>query len=292
MTGGTPQLFPSAPYLSDKARFPRGYTPERMQDVVRNGPRVYGPSVSGSQSDPQVIAAQKAAKLPNRRVRDNLARSTVSMGGEMKNTQIFTGQQFDTNHITGGPTGGEYHKPVEGGRMHTVKLAPGLEDTPVLIHELGHLDSFASGRGHSSYRSPEAKGAEEAYADDYAVRNFRDRRGRASATPEGGYTRAARSYQTDHRFAQQYLASRETLPPKDNSTPRPEGWPRNHVEGQLPLLDRVSTGFDNHETADWDYTHESGMKRETSTPHPTRRARVAQADIDSAKAAVLKSMGR
>lgn len=257
--GGTPQLFPSAPLLSDRARYPRGYTPARQAEVRGNGPRVYGPQ-------PTV-----------RRVRDNLARSTVPMGGPLRQTNVYANADFEKNHITGGTTAGEYRPPSDTVSSHSVLLGPGQEDNPVLIHELGHLDSFVSQRGHSSYRTHEAKGAEEAYADDFAVRNFRDRRGRAPS-PEGGYTGSVKAGKTDPAFARQYRDSRQTLPDERaqriahtekllNSHPL---LPSGHVPGQLPLLEGDMTGSPEagDERVKWDYTNEqkdAGVQRDA--PH-------------------------
>lgn len=283
--GGTPQLFSTKEMLSDKARYPRGYTPERMRDVVENGPRIFGPTVSGSQSSPAVIEARKAAALPARRVRDNLARSTVPMGGALKQTHISTGAEFDKNHITGGETGGTYRHPTNPQFPHRISLAPGMEDNPVLIHEVGHLDSYVNERDHSSYRTKQAQGAEEAYADDFAVRNFRDRRGRPP-TPDGGYTRDVRAGKTDPAFAQQYKASRQTAVDHVQAEldRRHPLLPANHVPGQMPLLQGSMTGHGPDEVADWKYNAAyetdlpgAGLQRETETPHLTNNARAIRA---------------
>lgn len=276
--GGTPQLFSTKEMLSPKARYPRGYTPERQREVHQNGPIVWPPQQSGSASE-----RSRMSMAPVRRVRDNLARSAVPMGGEMRDTIIETGVEFAPNHITGGQTAGQYHAPREGyGKAHRIMLAHGQEDNPTLIHEIGHLDSFATGRGHSSYRTQEAKGAEEAYADDFAVRNFRDRRGR-TPNPSGGYAKSVEAGKTDPAFARQYRTSRQThIERTQAQLDRHPLLPPGHVPGQVPLLDGSMTG--NHEAGDervkWDYTAEqkaAGVSRETDEAYLSPRAAQSRA---------------
>lgn len=286
--GGTPQLFSTKEMLTDRARYPRGYTPGRMREVRSSGLSVYGhrpvESVDeDARRDRRIAMGQR--NVSERQVRENIARSTIDITGQgtlFKRTQIQVVDKasLGTNHVTGGDVGGTHSagpyqyvgsdgetKVEEGGDRHFIKVAHGLEQYPTVIHELGHAVSYNAGRAHSSYHTDVHQGAEEAFADDFAARNWRDRRGQAHPDPQG-YGRHGRGGMKSPAFADAYFGHRETMPDlRAQRIAKTERLlsgidhpliPPGHVPGQIPLLEGDMTG--SHASGDervkWDYTRE------------------------------------
>lgn len=265
--GGTPQLFPTRDMLSDKARWPRGFTPERQAEVadalghyrssrvardkVHRDKRLNGTTLSqqGQRESGQIEAVR------------TVARSTVPVEHLAGLRGKF--RVVPPSELNGAVASGQYDE------THGVQIAGGAHRGPTPIHEIGHhVSSHILGTEHSAYEHPEQMGAEEAYAENYAEEHFRDRRGRPLSTPRADPSSWTRGGQRGGRYGGFHegwdeerkgspaAARRAALPEK-----RPPGLPSGHVTGQMPLLDHVSTqGADGRTTVDWDYTHDSGLK--------------------------------
>jgi hypothetical protein len=234
--GSQGTLFSGGTKYSSDARFPRGYTPERREEVagrivapsghprdeggVRTGTRslnykdvTYG--YKGSTLNPP----EHVSREPIRRVVDTVARSTVpasdledKSGGQLT---VRTGIQFAPTEGDSLGTAGQYHAFVRHPEVH---LGPGFEDKPTVIHEIGHHVSHQQGTDHSEYYNAREQGQEEAFADNYADTHYRDRKGRPE--PRGTYAGGIRSPKRNETFFEAYHGMRETtgpqLHPQDN----------------------------------------------------------------------------
>lgn len=180
-SGGTEQRTP-------ESRQPRKYSPERMRAVTEHI------------GDSGVIEGQaNYAKL-----RQNIARSTAPITDipSYVNHPISGEPQtrIKINSPRGGiPASGDYSLATGN-----IRVRPGWESTPTVIHEIGHHSRVISGQftGMSSFYK---LGIEEAAADDYSVRHFRDRRGNSVKPGEIG-TYPSRG---SHEFAVSYKAARK-----------------------------------------------------------------------------------
>lgn len=154
-------------------RYPRGYTPERQISVLAN-------------LHPETYAALKSEPT-TRAIVDNVKRSSVPVE-TIRNVKFVGagGPMGRQRGMHGGLTiGGSYQgttkfnedfsRKILGG---VVKVAAGQEDNTTPIHELGHHQSRLLERPSSKYDTPARKGADEGFAETFAERNWRDRRGR------------------------------------------------------------------------------------------------------------------
>lgn len=154
-------------------RYPRGYTPERQIEVHGN-------------LHPETFAALKTEPT-TRAIVDTVKRSTVPVdairnvkfvgaAGPMRR-QRGMGQGLAVGGSYQGSTkyNEDFSQKILAG---TIKVAPGQEDTTTPIHELGHHQSRLLGRASAKYDTPARKGADEGFAETFAERNWRDRRGR------------------------------------------------------------------------------------------------------------------
>lgn len=253
-------------------RYPRGYTPERMHEVVR--------ATVHSGLDPSKQHASRAEMAA--RVRDTVARSTVPVE-HLQRVGWYTNSGVSESH----EALGLYTKPGEHNSRASIHIAPGAEGGLTPIHEIGHHVSHEVEKtAHSAYNTPALRGEEEGYAENYAETHFRDRRGKTqrSTSTSGGWTKK----DTDEgkwQFGNAFSAKRRESPLHQDApsqaevnamSPRQRGLPPQHVEGQLPLLDKTGgSGYIERyeggvrmkkDTArHWDYTYEDqkrGLKRE------------------------------
>jgi hypothetical protein len=158
---GTPQLFPSAPYLSDRARYPRGFTPARLRAVQ---------STTGL--DPQWHGDEGAKDVAA--IRDNLARSTAPVEHMQGVTWRTSSRAIGADEV------GRYEPPLPWAAEPeaVIHVGPGQGRGGTPLHELGHHVSHEVARNpHSAYDDTVDMGREEAYAENYAETHFRDRRG-------------------------------------------------------------------------------------------------------------------
>jgi hypothetical protein len=202
--GSQGTLFRGGTKYSSDRRYPKGYTPERRDEVAE---AVVRPSVRNYTNKPQEqFTGTQSGYYKDRMVRtsgdmsapmvhdsaqatrnlvDTIARSTVP-------TAHLSGVQFRTNaseYQLGANVAG--HHDSQGDALSkgdsVIRLKGGAEATSTTIHEIGHHVSNQQGhawRANYSFDAPEG-GQEEAYADNYADQHYRDRKGRPE--PRGIY---------------------------------------------------------------------------------------------------------
>lgn len=225
----------------------RGYSPER-RDAVRSHTAVYA-----SGPYPQRHAGANE-------MLDNLARSTVPLEHLKYPLQIHATEP-EASHAPEDFKNGTaigLHTPRSdfGPNGAVIDVLPQHTRDSVLIHEVGHHASMLEGNEHSLHYSRQGQtgGREEAYADDYAAEHYRDRRGRSQ--PRGDYYMGNRN----SVFRDSYLVHRKTGPDAEHRVDeRRRGSMSQHeyeggLRGQLPLLDKVSDGYNPPRSAPrWDY---------------------------------------
>lgn len=156
-------------------RYPRGYTPDRQIEVLANlHPKTYA-ALSGDAKTRAIVDTVKRSTVPAEGIRNVHFTPAGNMG---RQRGMSNGLQI------GGMYQGSYkfsedynHKILTG----TVQVASGEENTSTPIHELGHHQSRLLERKSSEYNTPARKGADEGFAETFAERNWRDRRGRPDA---------------------------------------------------------------------------------------------------------------
>lgn len=140
--------------MSDRARYPRGYTPERLASVRKHSKNFN----SSGQSSPFETA----------QLHQNLARSSAPLG------HMRTVGWWDTKPMSMGQDSAGV--PDKGGYFRDtreIRLQPEHSSNDVAIHELGHSVSAARGLPHSQYSTPQQKGEEEGHAQNYAQEHYR-----------------------------------------------------------------------------------------------------------------------
>jgi hypothetical protein len=121
-----------------------------------------------------------------------------------------------------GSNKGEYRK-AQYGWPASIDIAHGQADSPTLIHEIGHhVSATVDQNPHSSYSTADERGAEEGYAENFAERNFRDRRARpltSYSTSHENWSRREPVWE-QHRFADAFNKMRAQGPnPQTPSAP-------------------------------------------------------------------------
>jgi hypothetical protein len=223
-------LFRGGTKWSSDQRFPKGYTPERQAEVaeavVRPSTSVYLDQrgvvkqtgtqskefkdrkvrTSGSMSDDNLV---HDSRQPVRSLVDNIARSTVPVTD-------LSGVHFRVNQTTErlrkDTVGGHYDR--RGDAMTSgepvIRIRGGQEDTPVAIHEIGHHVSYTQGNQHAvKYDTPETRGREEGFADDYALEHYRGFKGERES-PYHVYAGGSRNEERTEAFYAGYHAHRGT----------------------------------------------------------------------------------
>jgi hypothetical protein len=158
-------------------RYPRGYPPERMREVLD---RVHPKTYDARSSSPETRA-----------ILDTVARSTVP-GHQMQNVEFVPAEtKVSRGAYAGLQVGGSYQTVTtrqqmpDGGlefpKHGRVTVARGQEGTTTPIHELGHHVSQITGRPSSQYNTVSRKGADEGFAETFAETHSRDARGRPPA---------------------------------------------------------------------------------------------------------------
>lgn len=243
IAGGTPQLFPSAPYLAGKAKYPRGFTPERQREVTQ-----------ATNMNPKNHYHGRAGAVAG--IRDTLAASTAPV--EHMSSRKGTGGNLHW-YANAEPKGTEAGSYTESYGSGSAWISPGQERTPTVIHELGHhVSHLIEQTPHSSYDTPLHQGQEEAFAENYADTHFRDRRGRptpapaksgnglewtrdgARGGPYGDFGPAFSKKRDESPVVQAASAARAARTDRE-MRPIPPGT-TNHVFGQERFLDRTESG--------------------------------------------------
>ena len=223
--GSQGTLFQGGSEQMTDAKWPRGYTPERLHEVHQ----VVSPSKRPLRDRPSM--GEYDTNGETRKLIDNIARSTVP-SEHLQRLQFFPGK-LDEEMTTGKGdsqmlAGGLYNKPAtpNPNRFGMIRVRRGDADNPVAIHEIGHHASYLAGRPDITTRTQQ--GHEEATADAYAETHFRDRRGQKSDL--NGY----RYMQPDSERNAEFFASYHKTRPRQHefSSYRPDP--------HLPGLDAVT----------------------------------------------------
>lgn len=247
--------------------WPRGYTPERMHEVVN--------ATVHSGLDPSTDHPSRSAETAQ--VRNTVARSTVPV------EHLRDVSWYNNSSVTEGGTRGKYIGAPRNPTRAQIHIASGAGAEMTPIHEIGHHVSATVDKNLSAqYDSPSRRGAEEGYAENYAETHFRDRRGNRQASKNVAGNWAYGDYEKKHGdpglFSHAFNTKRMESPVRQEAAakqkaeehammhPAPTG-----IHGQLPLLDRIThregglfgDGPDVHR---WDYTMDDqkskGLKRE------------------------------
>lgn len=217
-------------YSSD-ARFPRGYTPERLHEVAdavnnwNSGPGANKGARANTYRDyeyrtpPDFLPSGRHDAEPHRRLVDNIARSTVPVSDITnaepgRRTHFWVSRRFDGEMEQKEQAGTHTHHPPGHSNRHDIFIATPYVGDTTPIHEIGHHVSHMTGQ-HAGYSTDTERGQEEAFADNYAEKHFRDRRGKQQdvGTYAGGPSAGRRSeeffksyYQhRDHSMYQKYV---------------------------------------------------------------------------------------
>lgn len=194
------------------AKWPRGYTPERLQ-------------LARSAVDPHNLYSKgehgKASTTgPERRdLVDTVARSTVPRE-HLQDLQFYPGiRSLDHGSVV--DLRGYYRH--QGHRLGAsvadkpqVAILKGYETEPTTIHEIGHHVSRMTGQ-YSGYDAAAKRGKEEAFADDYADKHYRPKPGefhRGQAEYAGGLRSESRTdafYSSYHAHRKSPMPERESL---------------------------------------------------------------------------------
>lgn len=185
------------------ARYPKGYTPERLQ-VARSA---IDPNNFYSRGEHGKVGTTG----PQRRdLIDTVARSTVP-AEHLQGLQFHPGQLSLAHGSIEDPAGYYRHQGHRLGESvaHKPQIAirKGYETADTPVHEIGHHVSRTRGTEHSAYDTPERKGREEAFADDYAAVHYQPPRGEpkhpvglyGDGLPTGGRTKQFYDAYTAHR---------------------------------------------------------------------------------------------
>lgn len=157
---------------SDAHRWPRGYTPERMAEV-REAPLDINIHGSGG--------AWGGPAGP-RKVQEVIARSTAPMDNIKP---MFNGDKLsiEVGEKNGGRNAGGTYSGNRGG-LGKITVLPAAKTSntfpeQALLHELGHMESNVQHQeglradDSSAYETPQQRGREEAFADDYKATHWR-----------------------------------------------------------------------------------------------------------------------
>lgn len=210
----------------------RGYSPERYAEVRQH---TIGPQFTSA----------GGGTLPERvRMTETIARSTVPVG-HIRGVKFTPGQSTLSTDGERSPAG-IYHQKndYKGISQPSIGILKGYEGSSTPIHEIGHAVSDKLRTPHSTYDTDHHQGSEEAYADNYAVEHFRDRKGNAMNTKRiygGGLWNKTGAFRDGYEAARKFKTPEEAAV----STPNPHDrtYPASHVPGQMPLIHKVTSGY-------------------------------------------------
>lgn len=260
---GVGKLFPD-PKPEASHRWPRGYTPERFQEVHRDLPNVRGPvptpEVSEKIRNEMRESAQQEGKFAGidssptaRRHGEGLERQTAEM---IARSTVPTEALRGLGTIEwerGSAAAGSYSAPSRTNRNPMITVAANPEGPAVrkgferpLIHEIGHHVSATQGNPHaatSARRTPEQRGTEEAFADVYADTHARPYRGQELS--ESAYPDRQRYYPEGTLEADQFTGAYHSQRP----TTRPS--PPTRKNPTIPMLGASIETMRDPDTAKW-----------------------------------------
>jgi hypothetical protein len=175
-------------------RWPRGYSPQRRDEVI-GALRNHGDlreDLAGAAGEGWSTQAGETLGRQAHGI-SAIARSTVPVEHLRGNLRISWG-----TGAASGPELGAYYPYGQYGTKRdpwagpdiSVHRVPGNEHGPTVIHEIGHHVSATVDKNvHSAYDTPQRRGQEEGYAENYAEKHWRDPKGRPDKNfqtgPEG-----------------------------------------------------------------------------------------------------------
>lgn len=189
--GSQGTLFQGGTKYSSDARYPRGYTPERLHEAAnaiggdlggRGGGYTRGKGASAAyyRDYKYTGGSGRADNAPKRAAVDNLARSTVPMSdlepAPGRRLSFWIDRAHDQGLKDTNARGAYWHESPAQSTRHDIKVRTDSVDSTTLIHEIGHHVSHMR-PDHEGYDSPARQGKEEGFADAYSFEHYRDRRG-------------------------------------------------------------------------------------------------------------------
>lgn len=193
------------------ARWPRGYTPERLQ-IARSAVDPHNLYSKGERGKAHHTGPYRRDLI------DTIARSTVP-GEHLQGLQFHPGQLSLSSSGVEDPLGNyrpQGHRHGESvAHKPQIGIRQGYETGSVPIHEIGHHVSHSTGTDHSAYDTSMNRGTEEAFADDYASKHYRDKSGKPQSSNEyaGGFRSESR---TDTFFSAYYAHRRTPMPDRES----------------------------------------------------------------------------
>jgi hypothetical protein len=195
--GSQGTLFQGGADQMTDAKWPRGYTPERLHQVLP----LIAPDKDWLRDRPM---GPPWDLIPDRRkLVDTVARSTVP-AAHLRGVQFSAGRRMLDMELPEGEYATGTYTPQEGSFLPHIQIAEMHSGNSTPIHEIGHHVSHQ--RGLVSYETPGERGHEEGLADAYAQEHFRDRRGRPGVEPT--YAGGQMNEQRPEAFYNSYHAAR------------------------------------------------------------------------------------
>jgi hypothetical protein len=248
--GSQGTLFQGGSDQMTEAKWPRGYTPERLNAVHDE----IGPGRPARTATGTVVPVREE----RRKLIDTVARSTVPLA-HLQRVQFHPGvlhAEGRAGERLGKNTAGVYHpKRIRGTEYGSevepaeIQIIRGESETSTAIHEIGHHVSARDRTWHSAYDTTQKRGTEEAFADNYAQEHYRPRKGekyRGVGMYNGGDTdhiRTAQFFDAYHKhrdyqpiFGRQYHDPPSKPPPPPGTPPRNPTLPGLEPYGKKPWL--------------------------------------------------------
>lgn len=239
--GSQGTLFQGGSDQMTDAKWPRGYSPERLHEVK-----------AAVLPDKRILADEPHmypfdTNREKRKLVDNIARSTVPvhhmLGVQFQPGQTSLAMSSSDPHDSAVPGGLYEERSKQWNEPATIKLHEGVADRPTAIHEIGHHVSQETGTPHSAYGNTRQRGEEEAFADNYAQQHYRPRRGE-KFQGVGMYNGGEEDHVRTHQFFEAYHAHRDYTPifGVKNLESLRSGWPTPpgaaHPRPPLPGLEK------------------------------------------------------
>lgn len=233
--GSQGTLFQGGSDQMTDAKWPRGYTPDRLHEVS-SAMGVSRYNKTGEENWETGSELRKAV--------DTVARSTVP-AHHMLGVQFLPGYP----NLSDNDAGQYREHPQAAGGKYTgaVSLLQGYADRPTVIHEIGHHVSATEKTAHSAYKTTRQRGEEEAYADNYSQQHYRPRRGE-KFQGVGMYNGGEEDHVRTHEFFKAYHADRDYTPifGVKNLESLRTNWPTPpgaaHPRPPLPGLEKYGKG--------------------------------------------------
>lgn len=160
------------------SRQPRGYSPERMAAIQSRTKSMYN---AGSDAPVKIFRQSPSGDVKEKSVghtsqfaaaqlRQNLARSTVpATAMNPANVYHLNDPSLAAVHAHAQQVGAaetEFGKPL-------IQVAPGRENAPQVIHEMGHGLSEMKDLPHYAYNNATKRGREEGFAENFQQKHYR-----------------------------------------------------------------------------------------------------------------------